>query len=137
MAHAQNEAYKRDLKRCETIDHEMMIVVDWKENYTLKGGTIATGRDFYKTVQVSIMGMIVVCKDIERGTPQKIPIVSNVLTHDGTTAIMNVEKGLTMLTTMYPGAFNSLQKIILWADSEPHYRNKEFSHYALNDMLIK
>lgn len=86
IAHSQNECYKQDIKRCQTTTGQMLVVNDWKENYTMKGGTIATGRDFYHTVQVSVMGVIIFCKDIENGKAQKVPIVSNVLTHDGTTS---------------------------------------------------
>ena len=118
-AKIQRQAYHNDFKRSQTTAHQMLIVVDWKENYTMKGGTIATGRDFYQNVQVSIMGVIIVCKEIENGKPQYLPIVSNVLTHDGTTARMNTEIGLNKVKTEYPVAFEELETITVWADSGP------------------
>ena len=137
VSHSQNEAYKKDMLLCQTTTRYMMVVCDWKENYTMKGGTIATGRDFYHTVQVSIMGVIVYCKDIDNGKAQKMPIVSNVLTHDGTTAIMNIQLALKKLQTLHSAAFHRLECIKVWADSGPHYRNKEFAYYVLHNMLIE
>ena len=136
VSHSQNEAYKKDMIFCQTTKGHMMIVCDWKENYTMKGGTIATGRDFYHTVQVSIMGVIVYCKDIDNGKAQKLPIVSNVLTHDGTTAIMNIKIALKKLQSLYTSVFEQLRCVKLWADSGPHYRNKEFAHFVLHQLLI-
>ena len=49
-AHAQREAYKKNFKYCQTTSQSMLMIVDWKENYVMKGGTVATGRDFCKNV---------------------------------------------------------------------------------------
>ena len=122
VSHSQNDSYEKDKKRCQTTPGQMLVVNDWKENYT---------------VQVSIMGVIIFCKDIENGKAQKIPIVSNVLTHDGTTAVMNTDIAIQHLKSLYPQAFEKTQNINVWSDSGPHYRNKEFAHYVLNDMLVK
>ena len=137
VSHSQNESYLQDIERCRTTKGQMLVVNDWKENYTMKGGTIATGRDFYHTVQVSIMGVIIFCKDIENGKAQKLPIVSNVLTHDGTTAIMNTDMAIQRVKSLYPTVFATLQGMSIWSDSGPHYRNKEFAHYALHETLVK
>ena len=108
----------------------MLIVVDWKENYAMKGDIVATGREFYNKV------LVVYCKDIENGKPQQIPIVSNVLTHDATTAKWNTNKALAKLKTMHPAPVESLKCISVWADTGPHYRNLEFCYYVCHDLLV-
>lgn len=113
----QRLSFKADIKRCQQNSGTMLIVVDWKENYSMKGGAVAVGRDFYHKVMVSIMGVVIYCKDIQNGKAQHLPIVSNVLTHDGTTAKMNINKALSKIGSLYPTALEQLKSVSVWADT--------------------
>ena len=137
LSHSQRAAYREQIQTCQMQLNKLLMVFDWKENYTFKGGCVATGRDFYEYVSASIMGVVFFCLNINNGNPIYIPIVSNVLTHDGTTAIMNINKAIDKVNSEYNNVFEMIDTLYAWGDSGSHYRNKEVAYFILHELVIK
>lgn len=49
---------------------------------------------------------------------------------------MNVTKAIEKIKFLHPIAFTTLRFITVWVDTGTYYRNLEFGHYVLHELLV-
>lgn len=111
---------------------EAMLTIDFKENITLGSGPRELGQSWYQRERRTIFGMALLKRESD-GSISKWHwnIVTDCLTHDA----IFVKTALSSLFASDLWTSFNIQKLAIWCDNAPHFRNKILLAYLLD--LVK
>jgi hypothetical protein len=111
---------------------QAILTIDFKENITLGRGPRELGQSWYSWERRTIFGMALLKWEMDgRISKWHFNLVSDCLTHD--TIFVKVALAQLFASTVWQ-SFN-IDKLAIWCDNAPHFRNKAFLAYLLD--LIK
>jgi hypothetical protein len=109
---------------------EVIIVMDFKENFRLGSGPVEVGQDFYQKTQVSCLGCAVHIGHADKPpTTHYFDVLSYSLSHDG----LYVHEALKLVLPAVQALLcQPITALSFWMDCGPHFRCGE----VLYDLVI-
>jgi hypothetical protein len=109
------------------------LTIDFKENITLGRGPRELGQSWYIRERRTIFGIALFKQEADEGIPKwHFNQVSDCLTHDA----IFVKVALSHLFTSNVWQSLNIDKLAIWCNNAPHFRNKAFLAY-LKDLRTK
>jgi hypothetical protein len=103
-----------------------ILTIDFKENITLGRGPRELGQSWYTRERRTIFGMALLKREADGGISKwHFTQVSDCLTHDA----IFVKVALSHLFASDVWRSFNIDKLAIWYDNAPHYRNKAFLAY--------
>ena len=106
-----------------------ILTIDFKENITLGRGPRELGQSWYTRERRTIFGMAFFKREADgRISKWHFNLVSDCLTHDA----VFVKVALSQLFASTVWQSFDIDKLAIWCDNAPHFRNKAFLAYLLD-----
>ena len=121
----QREEFKKQRKNLG--NGACQVVIDFKENISIGGGSVETGRDFYNKSNKTVLGMVVYYKSNKKIEKKRICFFSDVLSHDAIFASGCIDMLLEQ-------DWFKWKTIHFWMDCGPHFRCKNMLGYIFGTL---
>jgi hypothetical protein len=111
---------------------EALVLYDYKENVMTHKGPDEKSGDFRRRTPRSVLGIIVYTRKDTNSPVQKeyIGMFSEILSKDGLFSSDNIRNIVLKYCPDKPN-------ILLWSDSGPHFKCKDFMYFALHELPVK